>query len=134
MRCLLLFLTLITLQAATVDGRKVWYTVHGDGKKNVALIHGWTCDETFWDAQVSDLIENGYRVITIEMPGHGHSEFPVGEYSMNLFARAVDAALTEAEVSRAVLVGHSMGGVVVRQFARMYPRKTVGMVFVDAPF
>jgi pimeloyl-ACP methyl ester carboxylesterase len=48
-----------------------------------------------------------------------------------LFARAVEAVLKDAGVKRAVLVGHSMGTPVVRQFYRLFPAKTRGLVFVD---
>jgi pimeloyl-ACP methyl ester carboxylesterase len=50
---------------------------------------------------------------------------------MDLFARAVDAVLRDAHVDRAVLVGHSMGTPVVRQFYRKYPQKTLALVIVD---
>jgi pimeloyl-ACP methyl ester carboxylesterase len=50
---------------------------------------------------------------------------------MDLFARAVDAVLKDAGVARAVLVGHSMGTPVIREFYRKYPEKTLGLVIVD---
>jgi len=52
---------------------------------------------------------------------------------MDLFARAVDAVMVDAGVERAVLVGHSMGTPVARQFYRKYPKKTLGLVIVDGP-
>jgi pimeloyl-ACP methyl ester carboxylesterase len=70
-------------------------------------------------------------VIAIDLPGHGQSDKPEVTYSMDLFARAVEAVLRDAKVERAVLVGHSMGTPVARQFYRKYPEKTLGIVIVD---
>ncbi len=50
---------------------------------------------------------------------------------MDLFAAAIDAVMKDAKVERAVLVGHSMGTPVVRQFYRKYPKKTLAIVIVD---
>src|SRR5262249_39542402 len=71
------------------------------------------------------------RLVLIDLPGHGRSDRPEVNYTMDLFARAVDAVLRDAGVEKAVLAGHSMGTPVVRQFYRMYPKKTLGLVAVD---
>ena len=97
------------ISAATVDGAKIHWTSKGSGKQAVILVHGWTCDETSWDSQVPVLSQQ-YRVITLDLPGHGKSDLPKdGKFSMTLFARAVEAVRAEAKIDKAVLVGHSMG-------------------------
>jgi len=131
MRLLLGILLAIPIAAATVDGANVHWSSTGTAKQTVILVHGWTCDETSWDAQVPALNQK-YRVITLDLPGHGKSDPPKdGKFSMDLFARAVEAVRVEAKVNRAVLVGHSMGTPVIRQYARMYPQRVAGMVPVD---
>ena len=70
-------------------------------------------------------------MIAIDLPGHGQSDKPDIAYSMDLFARAVDAVLTAESVKRAVLVGHSMGAMVVRQAYRLHKEKTAALVVVD---
>lgn len=115
---------------AKLDGRRVHYENHGKGREAIVLIHGWTCDLGFWRGQIPDL-SKGARVIAIDLPGHGQSDKPEIAYNMDLFARAVDAVMTDAGVDRAVLVGHSMGTPVARQFYRKYPQKTLGLVIVD---
>jgi len=52
-------------------------------------------------------------------------------YTMEYLARSIEAVLSDAKVKRAVLVGHSMGTPVIRQFYRVFPEKTVGLVIVD---
>jgi pimeloyl-ACP methyl ester carboxylesterase len=116
---------------ATVDGIPIHSSSQGAGPKTVILVHGWTCDDTTWEAQVPALSKQ-YRVITLDLPGHGKSGSPKdGVFSMELFARAVEAVRSEAKVDKVVLVGHSMGTPVVVQYAHMFPQHTAALVFVD---
>src|SRR5258708_4946856 len=87
---------------------------------------------SFWSRQVP-AFEGKIRVIAIDLPGHGLSDKPQVSYTMDLFARAIDAVMQDAKVDNAVLVGHSMGGPVIRQFYRKYPQKTLALVVVDGP-
>jgi pimeloyl-ACP methyl ester carboxylesterase len=75
-----------------------------------------------------------YRVLTLDLPGHGQSGAPKdGKFSMDLFARAVEAVRAEAGTDKIVLVGHSMGAPVIRQYARLYPQHVAALVAVDGP-
>jgi pimeloyl-ACP methyl ester carboxylesterase len=119
------------LAAATLDGMKIHSTSNGKGATTLVLVHGWTCDDTSWAAQVPALSKH-YRVITLDLPGHGRSGSPKdGKFSMDLFARAVEAVRAEQRVDRIVLVGHSMGTPVIRQYARLYPQHVAALVIVD---
>jgi pimeloyl-ACP methyl ester carboxylesterase len=118
---------------ATLDGARVHYKSLGRGQEAVVLVHGWTCDLSFWRCQSAALAARG-RVIAVDLPGHGRSEQASSPCSIELFARAVDAVLIDAGVDRAVLVGHSMGTPVVRQYYRRYPAKTLALVAVDGSF
>lgn len=116
---------------ATLDGHKIHFYDQGKTKEKnaVVLIHGWTCNADFWKDNVKGLSD--FRVLAIDLPGHGQSDKPKLNYSMEHFARAIDAVLKSAGVERAVLVGHSMGTPVARQYYRLYPSKTAGIVVVD---
>ena len=117
--------------AASVDGISIHSTVHGKGSKTIVFIHGWTCDESSWREQVP-VFEKHYRVITLDLPGHGQSGSPKnGPLTMDLFARAVEAVRVEAKAGKIVLVGHSMGTPVIRQYARLYPANVAALVPVD---
>jgi len=121
----------VALSAATVDGIKIHSSTAGKGEKTVILVHGWTCDETSWNAQVPELAKQ-YRVLTLDLPGHGQSGSPKkGTLSMDLFARAVEAVRKDSKADRIVVIGHSMGTPVVIQYARLYPQHTAALVFVD---
>lgn len=115
---------------ADFDGNKVYYLDTGGKKKDaIVFIHGWTCNSDFWKDSVSAF--PGRRVIALDLIGHGRSDKPQANYSMEYFARSVEAVMKKAGVKRAVLVGHSMGTPVARQFYRLYPRQTLGIVVVD---
>jgi pimeloyl-ACP methyl ester carboxylesterase len=120
-----------SLQAATVDGLRIHSSTTGTGPRTVILVHGYTCDESTWVDQVPELAKH-YRVITLDLPGHGKSDVPaVDAFSMDLFARAIEAVRAEAQADRVVLVGHSMGTPVVLRYAHLYPQHTAALVFVD---
>jgi sigma-B regulation protein RsbQ len=117
-------------RAASVDGANVHWTSKGSGPA-IIFVHGWTCDESSWEGQIPAFSQR-YRVITLDLPGHGKSDLPKdGKFSMELFARAVEAVRDEAKVERAVLVGHSMGTPVIRVYATMYPQRVAGLVLAD---
>jgi pimeloyl-ACP methyl ester carboxylesterase len=127
------FLFAIQLPAATVDDLAIHSSTTGTGPATVMFIHGWTCDSSSWAAQVPALATK-YRVITLDLPGHGRSALPKdGKFSMYLFARAVEAVREEARTDKVVLVGHSMGVPVIRQYARLYPQHVAALVAVDGP-
>jgi pimeloyl-ACP methyl ester carboxylesterase len=112
------------------DGSRVHYESYGTGKDATVFIHGWTCDLTFWRGQAP--VYEKHRALLVDLPGHGASEKPEVAYTEERFARAVEAAMRDAGVERAVLVGHSMGGAVAIEFMRLFPAKTKAVVFVDA--
>jgi len=117
-------------QYAKLDGARIHYKSYGKGKDALVLIHGWGSNLTFWRDQIPEFAKRN-RVIALDLPGHGESDKPQIAYSMDLFANAIDAVLRDAKVERAVVVGHSMGTPVARQFYRKYPQKTLGIVIVD---
>jgi pimeloyl-ACP methyl ester carboxylesterase len=119
--------------AATVDGINIHSSSAGSGRTTLVFVHGWTCDSSSWAGQVPALAKK-YRVLTLDLPGHGRSGAPKdGKFSMDLFARAVEAVRAEAGADKIVLVGHSMGAPVIRQYARLYPQRVAALVAVDGP-
>jgi pimeloyl-ACP methyl ester carboxylesterase len=118
---------------AKLEGMRVHYRSYGKGSEALVFVHGWTCDLNFWRMQFPAFVGKT-RVIAVDLPGHGQSDKPQIAYTMDLFARAVEAVMRDAGVRRAVLVGHSMGTPVVRQFYRKYPEKTLALVNVDGTF
>jgi pimeloyl-ACP methyl ester carboxylesterase len=115
---------------AKLDGARIHYKSYGLGNEALVLVHGWTCNLDNWRDQIPDLAKRN-RVIALDLPGHGQSDKPEIKYTMDLFANAIDAVMRDAKVERAVIVGHSMGTPVARQFYRKYPQKTLALILVD---
>ena len=115
----------------SIDGHKIKYYDIGNTKaKNaLVLVHCWTCNVEFWKDTYNAF--PGYRVVAMDLPGHGESDKPKIDYSMEFFARSVDAVVKAAGVKKAVLAGHSMGTPVIRKYYELYPSKTLGIVVVD---
>jgi pimeloyl-ACP methyl ester carboxylesterase len=115
---------------AKLNSTQIHYESHGKGKEALVLVHGWGCNLNHWRDQIPELSKRN-RVIALDLPGHGLSDKPETNYDMDLFAAAIEAVMKDAGVERAVLVGHSMGTPVARQFYRKYPQKTLAIVIVD---
>lgn len=115
---------------AKLGANKIHYKSYGKGKDALVLVHCWTCNLDMWRDHIPELSKRA-RVVALDLPGHGLSDKPETTYSMDFFADAIDAVMKDAGVEHAVLVGHSMGTPVVRQFYRKYPQKTLGLVIVD---
>ncbi|KOG33525.1 alpha/beta fold hydrolase [Streptomyces resistomycificus] len=102
------------LTAVSADGARLHVEVHGpEGAPAVVLAHGWTCSTAFWAAQVRDLSVD-HRVIAYDQRGHGRS--PVGAAcGTDQLADDLEAVLeaTLAPGEKAVIAGHSMGGMTV---------------------
>jgi pimeloyl-ACP methyl ester carboxylesterase len=89
----------------------------------IVLAHGITCAIRVWAAQISDLSRN-YRVIAYDHRGHGRSDAPPRwRYSLGQLAADLDAVLdaTLAPGERAVIAGHSMGGIAITSWSERYP-------------
>ncbi|MFJ6610127.1 alpha/beta fold hydrolase [Streptomyces sp. NPDC091289] len=101
------------LTVRSADGSRIHVELHGpEDAPAVVLAHGWTCNTRFWDAQIRDLAAD-HRVIAYDQRGHGLTPEPgPGGYSTDALADDLEAVLagTLAPGRRAVLAGHSMGG------------------------
>ena len=118
-------------QFAKLDGARIHYKSWGKGKDALVLVHGWGGNLSLWRDLVPEFSKRN-RVIALDLPGHGESDKPQQlNYTMDLFANAIDAVMRDAKVEHAVVVGHSMGTPIARQFYRKYPQKTLGIVIVD---
>lgn len=110
---------------------RIHWTSTGSGPKTIILVHGWTANSTLWDPQIADLA-NHHRVIAVDLPGHGQTPVPEdGEFSIDLFAHAVESVRRESGAEKIILAGHSMGGPIIMKYARLHPGHTEALILVD---
>jgi pimeloyl-ACP methyl ester carboxylesterase len=102
------------------------------GAPTIVLLHGFDGSLHWWDNLVP-LLAARYRVVRFDLLGHGGSSKPSGGYSMEHQAQLVDEALHQLGVRRALIVGHSMGGLVATALATRDRALAAGVVLVDSP-
>lgn len=101
----------------------------GDGPPLV-LLHGLGATKLSWLPLLPPLAER-YRVLAVDLPGHGESTKPRGDYSPRSFARAVRRLLDAMGIERATLVGNSMGGRAALEVAVRSPERVDALVLMD---
>ena len=116
--------------SVSVGPNRVHYVTAGKGSHTLVFVHGWACHLGFWREQVAALADHA-RLIFIDLPGHGHSDKPEANYTLDFFAEAVLAVMSDAKVDKAVLVGHSLGGAVICRVHHQAPEKIAALVSVD---
>ena len=109
---------------------KISYSEQGKGTA-VVLIHGFLENKTMWEAFVPELSKK-YRIITIDLLGHGETECLGYVHLMEDQADMIHHVLHELKIRKAVLIGHSMGGYVALAFAELYPDNVKGLVLLNS--
>ena len=113
-----------------LHGRRVVCHVGGEGPA-VLLVHGITSSAATWRRAVRYLGE-GHTVIVPDLPGHGESHNPAGDYSLGAYAACLRDLLALLEVPRVTLVGHSLGGGIALQTAYLFPELIERLVLVSS--
>jgi pimeloyl-ACP methyl ester carboxylesterase len=111
----------------------LFYTDDGDGPP-VLVVHGWTCDSHDWQYQVPALLGAGFRVVAVDLRGHGRSSVPAEGFTARQFAADLAMLLERLGASPAVVVGHSLGGAVAVALAVEHPGAVRAVVPVDAAY
>lgn len=113
-----------------VDDTRLYYTERGVGEP-LLLIHGLGSSSRDWAAQV-DYFADHYRVLRVDLRGHGRSEKGGGPYSIARFARDVAVFFRKQDAVPAHVVGLSMGGMVALELAGGAPRLLRSLVVVNS--
>lgn len=116
--------------AYSADKVPISYGVYGKGGKTIVLIHAWSCDSRYWKYQIPYL-ENKYKLVVLDLAGHGHSGMDRKNYTMESFGEDVAAVVRKSCKGKVVLVGHSIGGPVAVEAAKILGGRVLGIVGVD---
>lgn len=121
------------------DGSEIHVEFYGaDHAPPLILTHGWGPDSTVWYYAKKQLAQK-FRVIVWDLPGLGKSKQPKNrDYSLEKYARDLDAVLTLAGDQPAILLGHSMGAMILLTFCRLFPQRleqhVAGLILVDGTY
>lgn len=115
---------------ATRDGVKLSYEDNQADGPSMILVHGLGCNHEFLAPQ-ADFFSRSHRVVSVDLRGHGQSAAPQQDYTMTAYAEDVAWLSNELSLVKPILVGHSMGGNVVLQFAKIRPDLAASAVLID---
>jgi pimeloyl-ACP methyl ester carboxylesterase len=118
------------LKYLELHGDRVAYRDAGSGE-TLLLIHGMAGSSETWRVVIPQLAKK-YRVIAPDMLGHGQSDKPRGDYSLGAFAVWLRDLLDELGVTRATIVGQSLGGGVAMQFVYQHPDYCQRLVLISS--
>lgn len=96
------------------------YNISGRGKEVLVLLHGFMENSSIW-ADMEGFLSKDFKLIKVDLPGHGLSEVKSSPQTMEMMADEVKATLDSLNLRAVHLLGHSMGGYVSLAFAEKYP-------------
>jgi pimeloyl-ACP methyl ester carboxylesterase len=115
------------------NGGRIHYNDFGKGEPLI-LLHGYLETSEVWQSFAEKLADS-FRVISLDLPGHGSSDSFGTTYTMEFMAEAVRELIDSAGLSKVFLTGHSLGGYVTLAFADLYPELLSGYcLFHSQPF
>jgi pimeloyl-ACP methyl ester carboxylesterase len=112
------------------DSVQIHYESGGNGSPSLVFIHGWNCDRSYWSAQLS-VFASTHQVVAIDLAGHGDSGVNRTDWSMANFGADVAAVADALQLEEIILVGHSMGGPVALEAARLLKGRVKMVIGAD---
>ncbi|OQX78877.1 MAG: hypothetical protein B6D64_05690 [Bacteroidetes bacterium 4484_276] len=103
---------------------RVSYKDEGN-EKAIVLLHGFMESLHIWD-DFTDVLSKSFRVVRVDLPGHGGTPVMGEVHTMALMAEVVKTVLDALKIDKCVMVGHSMGGYVALEFAKQFPDLLAG--------
>jgi 3-oxoadipate enol-lactonase len=113
------------------NGHAFHCRIDGEHGPWVVLSHGLACDLSMWD-ELADALKDRYRVLRYDARGHGGSDAPAGDYTLDLLVFDAAAVMDAAGIERAHFGGLSMGGMVTQGMLLDHPKRIISAMIADS--
>jgi len=120
----------IIMETLTRGDVRLVYEEAGQGEPAMVFVHGWSCNRAFFAPQLQHFSKR-QRCVGVDLRGHGESDKPAQDYTMEGFADDLVWIFEQLGLDRPVVVGHSMGGTVSLALAARHPEQVRAIVMVD---
>src|SRR5829696_4078081 len=115
-----------------LQGRRIAYDLVGpDSAPTVCITHSLASDGGSWAEQVPALLQSGFRVLRLDMRGHGGSDPVSGDYTMAALADDVAQVLSALAIPRVHYIGLSIGGMIGQAFALLHGERLISALWCD---
>jgi pimeloyl-ACP methyl ester carboxylesterase len=116
------------------NGQRIAYADYGEGDRVLVLVHGLLMNRHMYDHLAPEMASRGFRVITVDLLGHGASDMPTDmrAYNMSTFADQLATVIDELGLDRPVVGGTSLGANVSLEMASRHP-KAARALFIEMP-
>ena len=121
-----------SMSHVTRDGVRLFYTDAGVGEPPLLLVHGWSCDHTYFAPQFGHFSTH-HRVVAVDLRGHGQSDQPEQDYTIAGFADDLAWLCGALGLRKPVVIGHSLGGAIALELAARHADLPVALVLLEAP-
>ena len=116
----------------SLNGRRVYFDLAGpQNAPTVCFTHSLNSDSGMWAEQLVPLLGAGYRVLRLDMRGHGGSAPVAGDYTMDQLAADVKDSLDVLGIQKVHFIGLSIGGMIGQGFALAYPNRLASLCLCD---
>ena len=110
-----------------------FYEILGTSDQTVLVfIHGLGLNKDMWQYQINEF-KTKYSILTYDLFGHGRSSRSKKKPSLPIFTQQLRGLLNELELSKVVILGFSLGGMIARHFSKTYPLMIDGLVILNSP-
>jgi len=117
--------------APSYDGQLISYNVFGKGDVTLVFVHGWGGDSRYWKYQIPYFYKK-YRIVTVDLAGHGNSEQTRKVYSPEAFGQDIKAVVEAIDAKKVILIGHSFAGEIAAEVAKLMPQRVIGIIGADS--
>ena len=113
---------------ADVNNIKIAYEIYGDGEP-IILIHGYSYNKSVWITQIDDLSKL-FKIIALDVRGSGESSHPEESYTLDTIVEDLKSLMDVLKIEKAHLMGWSMGGMIIQNFALKYPDRVNKLILI----